>query len=183
MVEKTSSKRRGLQMFTKSDARAFGETPMTRSVQRDEALDVEREQAGASGFGVVKMLYGDPEGAHLSGYEEDGGYSLLWVRFPSNYPLGRHSHSSDCLYYVQEGQVRLGNRTLGPGEGFFAPANAPYSYTAGPDGVTLLEFRSQSWFDTRLHETAPGYARIGQSVRRYGEAWAEEQEAHRDHPS
>lgn len=46
----------------------------------------------------------------------------------------------------------MGTRTLGPGDGFFLPADQPYAYRAGPQGVKLLEFRHQACFDMKIHE-------------------------------
>ena len=35
----------------------------------------------------------------------------------------------------------MGNQVLRAGDSFFIPAEAPYVYTAGPDGVEILEIR------------------------------------------
>ena len=76
-----------------------------------------------------------------------GGFSLVSIEFAPGYTLPRHSHSSDCLYYIIEGSIVMGRRELGPGDGFFLPAEQPYAYHAGPDGVKLLEFRHDTrWF-------------------------------------
>lgn len=72
------------------------------------------------------------------------GMSLVHAWFGPGFPLFRHSHPKygDCLYYVVAGEAHLGNRVLKAGDGFFVPNGAPYRYTAGPDGVEVLEFRS-----------------------------------------
>ena len=36
----------------------------------------------------------------------------------------------------------MGNRRLGRGSTFFLPNGQPYKFTAGPDGVEVLEFRA-----------------------------------------
>jgi len=72
---------------------------------------------------------------------EEGGFSLLLVWGKPNYPLPRHSHRSDCLYFIVSGSASMGNVTLRPGDSFFAPEGALYHYTAGPDGVEVLEIR------------------------------------------
>jgi quercetin dioxygenase-like cupin family protein len=84
--------------------------------------------------------------------EGPGGFSLVTVDFGPGFLLPRHSHSSDCLYYIVEGQIIMGNRKLGPGDGFFLPADQPYAYRAGPEGVRLLEFRHQASFDMKIYE-------------------------------
>ncbi len=80
------------------------------------------------------------------------GFSLVTVELDPGFDLARHSHSTDCLYYVVEGELRMGRRVLGPGDGFFVPADHPYAYRAGPRGVKLLEFRNATRFDTTFHE-------------------------------
>lgn len=77
------------------------------------------------------------------------GMSIIHIWFKRSYPLPRHSHDTDCLYYIIAGSLRLGTEELGIGDGFFLPANTPYTYTAGPDGVELIEFRSTETFDYR----------------------------------
>ncbi len=84
--------------------------------------------------------------------EGPGGFSLVIVDFAPGFLLPRHSHSADCLYYIVEGGIAMGTRVLGPGDGFFVPAEQPYAYRAGPEGVKLLEFRHRSAFDTKFHE-------------------------------
>ncbi len=84
--------------------------------------------------------------------QEPDGLSLVTIRFAPGYRLPRHSHSSDCLYYIVEGSIEMGQRELGPGDGFFLPAEQVYAYQAGPEGVTLLEFRTRTSFDMKVHE-------------------------------
>ena len=87
-------------------------------------------------------------------FRHDGpeGFSLVTVEFAPGFIVARHSHTSDCLYYILEGEIFLGRRALGPGDGFFLPADHPYGYRAGPQGVKLLEFRHATGFATTFHE-------------------------------
>lgn len=75
------------------------------------------------------------------------GFSLVHVWFKKNYPLIRHTHDADCLYYIIAGSLDLGTETLGPRDGFFIPAGTPYTYRAGDEGVELLEFRHATRFN------------------------------------
>ena len=84
--------------------------------------------------------------------EGPGGFSLVTVDFAPGFLLPRHSHSSDCLYYIVDGGIVMGKRELGPGDGFFLPADQAYAYRAGPAGVKLLEFRHQAAFDMKIYE-------------------------------
>ena len=95
----------------------------------DDAARGPVSELARGGGSVTKLLYGDPGGPG------DDGLSLVWARFGANYRLPRHSHSVDCLYYVLAGEIRMGNRVVKAGDGFFAPADAPYGYVAGPEGV------------------------------------------------
>ena len=94
-------------------------------------------------------------GAHLTvPFRQEGpsGFSLVTVDFAPGYLLPKHSHSSDCLYYIIEGGIVMGQRELGPGDGFFLPADQAYAYHAGPAGVKLLEFRKETTFDMKVYE-------------------------------
>lgn len=75
------------------------------------------------------------------------GFSLTHAWFKKDYPLPLHSHDADCLYYIVSGTLRLGNEELGPRDTFFVPADVPYSYRPGPEGVEVLEFRQSNSFN------------------------------------
>jgi len=159
--------RRKLQFFGRDSAREAHETPMLRTPEFDQpALDALPEFGSAGGSRVL-LLFGDPESP------DDGGMSLVSVRFAPNYVLPRHSHSVDCLYFIHAGSIRMGSRTFEVGDGFFAPAETPYGYTAGPQGVELLEFRNVSAFDSRIRESQTGWQRILETVRANRDDWAE----------
>jgi hypothetical protein len=85
------------------------------------------------------------------------GFSLIHLWFKKDYPLPLHSHDADCLYFVVAGSLTLGTETLGPGDGFFIPANARYTYRPGPDGVEVLEFRHATQVDFRLFGTSNNF--------------------------
>ena len=97
------------------------------------------------------------EGAELKVFFEMPGMSLTHVWFKSGFPLPRHSHDTDCLYYILAGSLRLGTETLGTGDGFFVGADVPYTYTPGENGVELLEYRSSNVFDIKLMANNPDW--------------------------
>jgi len=102
----------------------------------------------AEGFGAggdVRLLYKRP------------GMSLTYVWFKSGYPLPRHSHSADCLYFIVAGSLRIGTEDLGPGDGFFLGGNVPYAYVPGEQGVEVLEFRTSNAFDFKMLANNPDY--------------------------
>jgi hypothetical protein len=161
-----------LRLFDVDDAVPLGESDMmSMPTLTDPSVGPEpfMEWAGSAGH-VVKVLYRG---------EGDDGMSLVWSWFGPNYSLPRHSHSADCLYYVVRGEARLGNRVVGAGSGFFVPADASYAYSAGPEGIEILEFRQATMFDMVISEKAPLWQAIIDGVREHGEAWAQEAPAHR----
>ena len=79
------------------------------------------------------------------------GFGLTHVWFKKDYPLPLHSHDADCLYYIIAGSLRLGTEELGPRDSFFIPADVPYTYRPGPDGVELLEIRHATSFNFVNH--------------------------------
>jgi hypothetical protein len=95
-------------------------------------------QAGLSEGTQVKLLFSRP------------GFSLTWVWFKSGFPLPRHSHDADCTYFIVAGSLRIGTEELAAGDGFFVGKDVPYTYTAGPEGVELLEMRTANQFDIKL---------------------------------
>jgi hypothetical protein len=110
--------------------------PMSQSAQDGFARLI---AAGINDGTVVKMLFAAP------------GFSLAYVWFKANFPLARHSHNADCLYYIIAGGLKLGTEELGPGDGFLLPSGTPYTYAVGEEGVELLEFRHTGHFDFRAH--------------------------------
>jgi quercetin dioxygenase-like cupin family protein len=121
-----------------------------------------KEVGVATGY-LNKVLFGDPE---------QGGMSLVRLWYAPFYALPRHSHDVDCLYYVVAGEAHLGNRVISPGDGFFVPADAPYAYSAGPEGVEVLEFRSTSTFGIHVTESPERWAQIAELAHTHREEWA-----------
>jgi quercetin dioxygenase-like cupin family protein len=106
--------------------------------------------------------------------EDPDGFSLVHAWFGPGFRLPRHSHSSDCLYYVLAGEAHMGSRILKAGDGFLVLADAPYVYTAGPEGVEVLEFRHATTFDMKIRDkTLEQWKPIIEAVRANGEHWLE----------
>jgi quercetin dioxygenase-like cupin family protein len=104
---------------------------------------------------------------------EEGGFSILHVWFKADYPVPRHTHNADCLYYIVSGSAILGAQTLRTGDGFFIPAGAPYGYTAGPEGVELLEIRhGVTQFDIEILESsADRWQAMAETIAGHRDAW------------
>ena len=160
----------GLEFFAAADATdliSSGTMTMPELLDPDVTVETIAEWGGSSGH-VTKVLY----------RSEDNGLSLVWSWFGPHFALPRHSHSADCLYYVVRGEARLGNRVVHAGGGFFTPSDAPYAYTAGPDGIEILEFRHATSFDMKITENAARFAKIIETVREHDQSWAEMSPAH-----
>jgi mannose-6-phosphate isomerase-like protein (cupin superfamily) len=125
-------------------------------------------QAYSAGLGegsVVKSLFTDA----------DSGMSLSYAWFKSNYMLLRHAHDADCAYYVIAGEVHLGTEVLKAGDVFFVPANQLYQYSAGPEGVEVLEVRNAPNFNIRFSgNSAAVWGRIGAVAAANLDAWRTE---------
>lgn len=101
------------------------------------------------------MEAGLDRGQELKLLFEMPGFSLVHAWFKSEFPLPRHTHNCDCLYYIVAGSLRLGTEELGRGDGFFVGKDVPYSYTPGPSGVEVLEFRASNAFDIQVLANNP----------------------------
>ena len=107
-------------------------------------------EAGLDEGTVTRVLFTDKE----------SGLSLTYAWFKKNFPLPRHRHNSDCLYYIISGSLKLGNSVLLAGDGFLVPADTVYSYTPGDDGVEVLEFRTADRFDIRFRSSEKAWEQL-----------------------
>ena len=153
-------------IFRKADAVDFETSghmapPELSPAQIEGAIAL--DQAGYAAGHTIKLVFSMP------------GMSLAHVWFKSGFPLPRHSHDAECLYYILAGGIRIGTEELGPGDGFFVGTDVPYTYTPGEHGVELLEFRTSSAFGIDLLANNPAYwAKAAETVRRKQGAWADE---------
>lgn len=119
--------------------------------------------AGSADGVTVKVLYSAP-GFHLS---------QAWFR--SGYPLPRHSHNVDCLYYIISGSLSIGRETLRAGDGFFVPSEAAYTYVPGPEGVEVLEFRHAQHFNIKFLVGNPSFwQKAAATIGAERETWSAE---------
>ena len=59
--------------------------------------------------------------------------------------------------YITAGSLNLGGEQYGVGDGFFVPQDVPYTGTARPERVELLEFRNDEKFDVVLRANGRHY--------------------------
>jgi len=160
------TKRAGIVLFDPpADAPELFESGIMSMPTTDPEAPEQLMEWALSGGHIVKTLFQQPG---------DDGMSLVWSWFGPGYALPRHSHSADCLYYVVFGEAHLGNRVVAAGGGFFVPADAPYAYSAGPEGIQILEFRGVSSFDMKITEGLGRWDKIVDIVREQKDTWAAE---------
>lgn len=117
----------------------------------------------AKGF-VVKVLFSS----------EAPAMSLTYSWFKPGFPLPRHSHSADCLYYVISGEMRMGDDALTAGDCMFVPAGALYTFETGPEGAEFIEFRTASKYDIRYASPAKAWERQLDQTRTHAAHWDED---------
>jgi len=157
--------RAGIVLFDPpAEAPGLHETDMMSMPTMDPPAPDQMMEWALSGGHLVKVLFRQPD---------DDGMSLVWSWFGPGHVLPRHSHDADCLYYVVAGEARLGNRRVPAGGGFFVPAGAPYAYTAGPEGIQILEFRNVSSFDMQITESLGRWDKIVEVARANKASWQE----------
>lgn len=141
MGETTDTARKPFEIFRAADARDYA----AHSIM-DVVIDSPAIAEGLTEFATE----GGSSGQRVEMAYSRSGFSLTKVWFKSGYPLPLHSHTSDCLYYIVAGSVRMGEEVLGPGDGFFVGSEVPYTYETGPEGVEVLEFRNTDAFNIRF---------------------------------
>jgi mannose-6-phosphate isomerase-like protein (cupin superfamily) len=144
MAEDRPRQQRGVQIFRGADAMGLAESGIGEHPEGDPEI-VARLQASGATKGVIGRVP-----FMQNAYD---GFSLVEIYFKPNYVSTRHTHNTDCLYYVKWGRAYIGQVELGPGDGYFVPANTPYKFSAGPEGFELLEFRRATRYDQQFLDT------------------------------
>lgn len=65
-----------------------------------------------------------------------------------------HKHDDDEIIYVLRGEMHFGTQVLLPGSSVYIPGNTFYGFTAGPDGLRILNFRASA--DVSFYPKLPG---------------------------
>lgn len=105
----------------------------------------------------------------------EGGMSLVYAWFKSGFILPKHSHDADCLYYVIAGSLKMGTQVLGKGDGVFIPADFGYTYEVGPEGVEVLEFRTNNKFHIHFKDNDEAHLdKMAEATRKGADTWPSE---------
>jgi len=54
-----------------------------------------------------------------------------------------HKHDDDEIIYVARGEMHFGNRILKAGSSVYIPGNTFYGFTAGPEGLRIVNVRAR----------------------------------------
>jgi len=153
------------EIFRRSEALNLEESGILTDAgtpESDLAAIGEAVEAGLGAGYETRVLYATPK------------FSLIYLWYKSGFPLPRHTHDVDCLYAVIGGSLKLGTEELQAGDGFFVGAEVPYAYTAGDQGVEVLEFRSVGTFDIKLLAAEAFWRKAAERARERQDAWSRE---------
>ena len=153
----------GVKIYRAADAPGLVES---RCMKMEEITEVQRN--GLKALVEAGYLHGDD----IRILVDLPGFSLTHAWLKKDYPLILHSHSSDCLYYIVSGSLRFGTTDLGPRDCFFVPADTPYTYRPGPEGVEVLEFRHEPQFNfVNYAKNAAYWVKAAETVAANVEGW------------
>ena len=77
--------------------------------------------------------------------------------------------------YITARSLNLSGEQYGVGDGFLVPQDVPYTYTAGPERVELLEFRNDEKFDVVLRANGrPYWEKAASRIAGRRSAWSDE---------
>ena len=90
---------------------------------------------------AVAQMHGDRRiGVHIRVMEWTPERMVAYTRYDPGLVLPRHSHGSDSLIYILDGEVEIGGRRCPAGTQIVLPKNAPIGpLIAGPEGCTFIE--------------------------------------------
>jgi quercetin dioxygenase-like cupin family protein len=74
---------------------------------------------------------------------------LVELAYEPGAEIQTHCHDEDEIIYILSGAMVIGARTVGPGASLTIPGSTFYGFRAGPEGLTILNFRPRS--DTTFH--------------------------------
>ncbi len=99
------------------------------------------EMSDAQHQDVVVQMHGKTEvGVQLRIFEWNADRMIARTHYDPNIVLQRHSHASDTLLYILDGEVSIGGRSCPAGTQVVIPKDVPFGpLIAGPEGCTFLE--------------------------------------------
>ena len=134
------------------------------------AAMVPRMAAEPGASGVSGALHADSACPGCTAWLHENHFPGGMAPPPEQAARGIHSHSEDEIIFVTAGAMRLGARLVGPGTAIAIAADTLYSFTAGPEGLSFVNFRAAMPGDIRfahgasISETGYWRERVGRPV-------------------
>jgi quercetin dioxygenase-like cupin family protein len=145
-----------------------------RLVETDMNTETTGSAASLARFeAIVDAGYADGIDARLL-YRQRGEHAMsaVYIHAKPGRPFVRHSHDTNCIYVVMSGEVIMGSQVLRTGDLVYVPANHPYSYRAGEQGVEVLEFRTERQYATNIADNSEtNWQRMVDECRARRPAW------------
>ncbi len=80
-------------------------------------------------------------GTQMIGEEDTPGMRAMILNKEPNWQTSVHSHSTDELIHVLEGELVIGQKRLGPGSLLLIEKDTQYQFKAGPNGLRFMNIR------------------------------------------
>jgi hypothetical protein len=110
---------------------------------------VDSTPGGGTRPGFVVPYFEDRVRQHdLVTNPDDNGIRLAIFRIAPGTVFPRHTHDVDYIEFVLDGEVHYGNKVVRRGGGVFRKSGTPYTFTAGPDGAVIADFRAHTFYCT-----------------------------------
>ena len=83
---------------------------------------------------------------HLSFHEAGDATTmqLMEMRLNPHTLIAPHAHDNDEIFYVAEGSLHWGDKSLAAGGSLYIPAGTTYSFRTGAEPARLLNFRGRA---------------------------------------
>ena len=114
----------------------------------DPSVAVVDPSQGARPDFVVPYFGGRVDQYDLVSNPDTDGIRLSIFRVAPGTVFPRHTHNVDYIEFVLDGEVHYGNKVVRRGGGVFRKAGTPYTFTAGPEGAVIADFRAHTYYST-----------------------------------
>ena len=104
-----------------------------------------RDRAGDSPPKVFSQLATSELESSMTFHEvgSDSELQLAELEYIPGAEAVTHKHDDDEIIYVVRGEMRLGGKVLSAGSSVYIPGKTYYSFTAGPAGLRIVNFRAR----------------------------------------
>ncbi len=91
-----------------------------------------------------RVKNGHTTGAQIVGEAAKDGICVFIMNFEPGFETELHSHSEDEVMYVVEGELRMGEKVMGPESILLIRKGSQYKFSVGDEGVRFLNIRPGS---------------------------------------